>query len=231
MSLAVSVVIPLVDRHDPAGAGGDERLAPLLERCRPHADEILVVGPASDGARNVAARLGARVETQDRGGRGVLLRRGAALARGDIVVFLDADGSHDPGDIPKLIAPIAAGQADHCIASRPRGGADAPCSTLSQLLRDVGDQVVTFAINRRFGLRLTDARNGFRALLAPALRRLRLREDGPAIEQEITIQSIRQGLRLVEVPIHGFPRTTSPGSVWRSAPRTALSTLKHLLRG
>jgi glycosyltransferase involved in cell wall biosynthesis len=223
MSLAVSVVI--------AAPGEDSPLAPLLEKCRPHASEILVVGAAPGRARDAAARFGARVEPAAGPGRGLAVRRGVELARGDIVVLLDADGSHDPGDIPKLIAPIAAGQAEHAIASRPRGGADAPCSTLPQLLRDVGDQVVTFAINRRFGLRLTDARNGFRALLTSALRRLHLHENGPGIEQEITVASIRQGLKLVEVPIHGYPRTPGTGSAWRSAPRTALSTLKHLLRG
>jgi len=223
MSLAVSIVIAAPGEHSP--------LAALVEKCRPHAGEILVVGARTDAMRDVAARLGARVEPAAGGGRGLAVRRGVAIARGEIVVLLDADGSHDPGDIPKLIAPIVAGQAEHAIASRPRGGADAPCSTMAQLLRDVGDQVVTFAINRRFGLRLTDARNGFRALLTSALRRLHLRENGPAIEQEITIQSIRHGLKLVEVPIHGYPRTGETRPVLRTASSTALSTLKHLLRG
>jgi dolichol-phosphate mannosyltransferase len=222
MSLAVSVVIPVPCE--------ETDLATVLEKCRPHADEILVVGPSSGRTREVAARHGARVEPGDRG-KGAALRRGIELARGDIVVFLDADGSHDPGDIPKLIAPIGAGQAEHCIASRLRGGSDALCSTVPQLVRRVGEQMFTLAVNRRFGLRLTDAQNGFRALLASALRSLSLRENGAAIEQEITIQSIRRGLRMLEIPIHGYAPAGDPGmSLWRTAPRTVLSTLRHLFR-
>jgi len=224
--MRISVVIP--------AAGEEAVLAPVLEKCRPHADEILVVDGAasSDGTRGIAERHGARVVLEQKGrGKGAALRRALDLVRGDIVVLLHADGSHDPGDIPKLIAPITAGQAEFCIASRQRGGSDALCSTVPQLLRRVGEQVFTFAVNRRFGLRLTDAQNGFRAVLASALRRLSLREDGAAIEQEITIQSIRHGLRVMEIPIHGHAPAGDPGpGLWRTAPRTVFSTLKHLIK-
>ncbi|HET8948596.1 MAG TPA: glycosyltransferase family 2 protein [Candidatus Polarisedimenticolia bacterium] len=222
--MRVSVVIP--------AAGEAAVLAPVLEKCRPHADEILVVdGTSGDGTRAIAERHGARVVPEEGGEKGAGLRRAFDLVRGDIVVLLDADGSHDPGDIPKLIAPIVAGQAEYCIASRRRGGSDALCATVPQLVRSVGEQVFTFAVNRRFGLRLTDAQNGFRAVLGSALRRLNLRDHGAAIGQEITIQSIRRGLRVMEIPIHGHAPAGDAGpGLWRTAPGTVLSVLRHLFR-
>jgi glycosyltransferase involved in cell wall biosynthesis len=226
MSLTVSVVIPTRNEHAEAA------LAPVLEKCRAHADEILVVGEATDRAREIAGRHGARVEAEDSAGPGAALRRGIQLATGHIVVFLDADGAHDPGDIPKLVAPIAAGQADQCIASRLRGGSDETCATLPQLVRMMGGQIATLAINHRFGVRLSDSLNGFRAFLTSALRRLPLREDGPAIRQELTIQSIRHGLRVMEIPIHEYARAAAGAetSVWREAPRHVFSCLKSLIR-
>jgi dolichol-phosphate hexosyltransferase len=223
MSRGVSVVIP---------ARGDETiLAPVLEKCREHADEILVVGEATDREREIAGRFGARCEAGECAGPGAALRRGIALARGGIVVLLEPDGAHDPGDIPKLIAPIAAGQADHCIASRLRGGSDEIVSTLPQVARRVGGQIATAAINHRFGVRLTDSLNGFRAFLASALRALPLRENGPAIQQELTIQSIRAGLRVKEIPIHEYarPAAGSTTRLWRDAPGHVVSCLKSLL--
>jgi glycosyltransferase involved in cell wall biosynthesis len=224
MSPGVSVLIP---------AGGDEAvLAPLLEKCRAHADEMLVVGDPTDRAREIAGTFGARVEAGGGSGPGAALRRGIALARGGIVVFLEADGAHDPGDIPKLIAPIAACQAEQCIASRLRGGSDERLSSFPQLVRMMGGQMATLAINRRFGVRLTDSLNGFRAFLTSALRRLPLREDGPAVLQELTIQSIRHGLRVMEIPIHGYDRRGGGSDIrlWRDAPRHVLSCLKSLVR-
>lgn len=222
VSPSVSIVIPSV--HEDA-------LVPVLEKCRPHAGEILILDSLSGGrTRSVAEELGAQVAPGDGLGRGAALRRALQDVRGDIVVILDADGAHDPGDIPKMVAPIVAGQADHCIASHVRGGSDEPLATMAQLVRRFGGQMATLAINLRFGCRLTDAQNAFRALLTSAARRLPLREDGPAIEQEITIQSIRHGLRLKEIPIHEYARPAGASAlhVWRDTPRRVLSLARIL---
>ena len=81
-----------------------------------------------------------------------------------IVVFIDADGSHDPKDIPALVAPIKAGQADMVIGSRGKGGSDELHGTLEQFIRYVGSQLIMLAINYRWNVRLTDSQNGFRAI-------------------------------------------------------------------
>ena len=109
-------------------------------------------------------RMGARVVLDAGRGKGEALRRSFDEARHEILVFIDADGSHDPKDIPHLIEPIRAGKAELVIASRTRGGSDELHGTAEQLLRYIGSQLIMLAINYRWQVRLTDSQNGFRAL-------------------------------------------------------------------
>jgi dolichol-phosphate mannosyltransferase len=221
---SVSIVIPT--RNE------ETTLPPVIERCRPYADEILVVdGHSDDRTRTLAADLGARVVLDNGRGKGAAIRQAIEMVRGEIVVFIDADGSHDPDDIPKMVEPIALGEADHCIASRMRGGSDELFSTFGQFVRMVGGQVITLAINYRFGIRITDSQNGFRAFRTDALRRLRLCENGTTIEQELTIKSVRQQLRIVEIPIHEYARAAGESkiNVWRDGPRYVFSCVKYLI--
>jgi len=220
----VSIVIPT--RNE------ELTLAPVLSKCRAHGEEILVIdGHSTDRTRAIAEELGARVALDNGRGKGAALRQAIDMVRGDIVVFIDADGSHDPDDIPKMVEPIARGDADHCIASRMRGGSDELFYTFGQFVRMVGGQIITLAINYRFGIRITDSQNGFRAFRTDALRRLRLFEDGTTIEQEITIKSIRQQLRITEIPIHEYARVAGESkiNVWRDGPRYVLSCVKYLV--
>jgi dolichol-phosphate mannosyltransferase len=220
----VSVVIPTRNEA--------QTLRPVLEKCRPYADEILVVdGHSTDGTRELAASLGARVVLDNGRGKGAALRQAIEMVRGDILVFIDADGSHDPEDIPKMIDPIARGEADHCIASRMRGGSDELFSTFGQFVRMLGGQMITLAINYRFGVRITDSQNGFRAFRTDAARILPLSENGTTIEQEMTIKSIRGRLRMVEVPIHEYARVAGESkiNVWRDGPRYVFSCIKYLV--
>ncbi len=106
-----------------------------------------------------------RADHQDNDhGKGEALRLALAEAEGEIVVFIDADGSHDPQDIPKLVAPIRAGVSDLVIGSRGKGGSDELHGTLEQFIRYSGSQVIMLAINYRWNVRLTDSQNGFRAI-------------------------------------------------------------------
>jgi len=84
----VSVVIPTKNEEGLIGQ--------IVDSVRPYADEVLVIdGHSSDGTRDIAAARGARVELDGGKGKGEALRRSMASATGDIVVFIDADGSHD----------------------------------------------------------------------------------------------------------------------------------------
>jgi glycosyltransferase involved in cell wall biosynthesis len=193
-------------------------IAEIIDAVRPHASEILVIdGHSSDRTREIAAARGARVVLDAGRGKGEALRRSFVEARHGVLVFIDADGSHDPRDIPRLAEPILRGDAELVIASRTRGGSDELHGTAEQLLRYIGSQIIMLAINYRWQVRLTDSQNGFRAIRRDAARALELRADLTTIEQEMLMRALKRGCRVVEIPSHEFERQwgVSKVSVWR----------------
>jgi len=150
---------------------------------------------------------GATVLLDNGKGKGDALRVGIAAASGDILVFIDADGSHDPRDIPAPVQPIVDGEADHVSGSRMLGGSDELHATINQFVRLFGSQVITLSINYTQGVRLTDSQNGFRAIRAEVARSLALESEIPTIEQEMVIKTVRSGYRISEVATHEYVRS------------------------
>jgi glycosyltransferase involved in cell wall biosynthesis len=209
-SARVTVVIPTKNEEGLIGE--------IVDSVRPYADEVLVVdGHSSDRTREVAVAHGARVELDGGKGKGEALRRALDSSTGDIVVFIDADGSHDPRDIPSLVNPIKAGTADMVIGSRGKGGSDELHGTLEQLIRYVGSQLIMLAINYRWDVRLTDSQNGFRAVRREVGRKLGLKSNLTTIEQEMLMRALKLGYRVDEVPTHEYERKwgTSKVVVWK----------------
>jgi glycosyltransferase involved in cell wall biosynthesis len=206
----VTIVIPTRDEEGLIGE--------IIESVRPHGDEILVVdGHSRDQTRDIATAHGARV-ILDRGhGKGDALRLALDDASCDIVVFIDADGSHDPRDIPAMVAPIKAGQADMVIGSRGKGGSDELHGTIEQFIRYVGSQLIMLAINYRWNVRLTDSQNGFRAIRRDVGRTLGLKSNLTTIEQEMLMKALKQGYRVTEIPSHEYERRwgSSKVVVWK----------------
>jgi len=206
----VSVVIPTRDEEG--------LIADMIAAVQPYAAEILVVdGHSTDRTRDIAAASGARVVLDDGRGKGAALRQSFTEARNEILVFIDADGSHDPNDIPRLVEPLRRNEAELVIASRTRGGSDELHGTAEQLLRYVGSQLIMLAINYRWAVTLTDSQNGFRALRRDVALSLGLRSDLTTIEQEMLMRALKLGCRIVEVPSHEYERQwgESKVQVWR----------------
>ena len=206
----VTVVIPAKYEE---GIIGD-----IIDSVRPYADELLVVdGRSRDRTREIAIARGARVIQDEGHGKGEAIRIAIRAATTGIVVFIDADGSHDPADIPKLVAPIKAGQADLVIGSRGKGGSDELHGTLPQLIRYLGSQIIMLTINYRWDVRLTDSQNGFRAIRKDVGEKLGLTSNLTTIEQEMLMKALKQGFRVSEVASHEYERRwgTSKVVVWR----------------
>ncbi len=182
-------------------------IRPVLELAAPYADELLVVdGHSTDGTREIAGEYGARVILDNGKGKGAAIRLAMREAQGDILVFIDGDGSHDPHDIPALVAPIIAGRADHVSGSRMLGGSDELHATFHQFIRLFGSQIITLSVNYTQDVRLTDCQNGFRAIRRDVALALDLQENITTIEQEMVIKTVRRGYRLTEVLTHEYAR-------------------------
>jgi glycosyltransferase involved in cell wall biosynthesis len=164
-------------------------------------DSVVVIDDGScDATADVAAAAGAKVhQHEENRGYGAAIR--TALARGrqmraDVLVILDGDGQHNPGDIPSLIGPLIAGEADIAVGSRfLEPGVRPP------LYRRLGLRVLTSATNLASGQKVSDSQSGFRAYSAKALKELTLAEDGMSASSEIQFAIGRSGLRVAEAPI------------------------------
>jgi dolichol-phosphate mannosyltransferase len=181
---------------------------------RAHCDEVLIVdGRSTDGSPARLRALGFTV-LEDRGrGKGDAVRIGIAAATGDVLVTMDADGSHEAAEIPRLVAPILAGDADLVIGCRMRGGSDEFAGTWTMFVRLWGNNVLTQIINMRHRTHLTDTQNGFRAVRAASLGRFALTEDRHTIELEMVLQALRHGLRVCQVPSHEHARRAGQSSL------------------
>lgn len=220
----ISVVIPTKNEEG--------MLAEVINKCRPYADEILVVdGHSKDKTREIANLLGVKVILDNGKGKGDGIRTAIKNISGDIIVFIDADGSHDPNDIPKLIEPILENRADHVTGSRMRGGSDELHGNIGKFIRMVGGDIITLGINYRFGVRLTDSQNGFRAIKTEVAKKLNLKENITSIEQEMIIKTLKNGYRIAEVPAHEYARKAGESKVRvrRVWLRYVYSWLKYLL--
>lgn len=208
-SPTVTVVIPALN---------EEHNLPLILENLPPVDEVIVVdGRSHDDTVAVAreVRPDAVVIRQTRTGKGNALVCGFAASTGDIVITLNADGSADPGEIPRFVDALLSG-AEAAHGSRFRPGGD---HRDGGALQRLGHFVLSRAVNLFFGTRFTDLTCGYDAYwreLIPALelpapevrgpRRGLAWGEGPEIDTLTTIRMAAQGLRVVEVATVGYPR-------------------------
>jgi dolichol-phosphate mannosyltransferase len=221
----VTVIVPALDEEATIGQ--------VLAGVRPHADELLVVdGHSTDRTREIAAEMGVMTVRDDGGGKGAAIRHGLQVASHPIVVFVDADGSHEPSDIARLVEPIRSNQAEIVIGSRMTGGSDELFSDAAEFVRLTGSMIINLVINYRWNVRLSDTQNGFRALVREVGSGLGLKEDSTTIEQEMVMKALAAGHRVVNVPSHEYRRRGGQSKVvvHRIWHKYLANVLKHVVR-
>lgn len=193
MSSKIALLVPALDEEDSIGATLDSV-------------SVLGVGPiivvdngSIDRTAEVAEAHGARVIRETRRGYGYACLAGIAALPLDtqVIVFLDADGSDDPADLPGLIGPIVRREADLVIGSRLMGDVESGAMTM---LQNFGNRLAAALMRVLFGARFTDL-GPFRAIRRDALEGLAMRDTNYGWTIEMQIKAQRRGLRTLEIPV------------------------------
>ena len=183
---------------------------------------------SSDDTARTAAALGAVVLVEPLRGYGAACRRGVHHVRDgeqppEIVVFMHADGSDDPGEIEALVRPIERQRVDFVIGSRTLGTTDRGALRLRDRL---SREVAVTLIRAIYGQRYTDL-GGFRAIRLPALVALAMSETGEGWNVEMQVKAVKAALRVAEVPVRCRRRAEGPSRP-RSLGETALASSQML---
>lgn len=195
----VSVVIPA---HNEAPT-----IAEIARACAantPGLLEVIVVDDGStDGTAEAAAAAGADVIRLERNqGKGIALQRGIDHARGEILLFIDADGQDDPTEIPLLIDAFEDG-VDLVLGSRFMGHFRPGAITR---MNYYGTRFITGTVNLLYGTHVTDPLAGFRAVRAKVFESIRIEAKGYDIEVDLLLRIVRNGGGVAEVPASRSPR-------------------------
>ena len=192
---------------------------------------IIVVDDGSiDRTGELAGQQGAKVVRHilNRGLGGALGTgfRAALRLKPEIIVTCDADGQHDPDDIPQLLGPIEQGEADVVIGSRMLNPAGMPWS------RRLANWVANLATYFLFGVRTTDSQSGLRAFSRDAAARITIGTSGMEVSSEIINEIVRNHLRWKEVPAKAIytDYSLSKGQSFRVGLHTTMKLILAKLR-
>ncbi len=187
----ISVVIPTMNES--------ENIKEVFPNIPDFVDEIVVVdGNSTDGTREEIKkyRNDTNIIIEKPSGKGAAMKTGFEKATGDLIIMMDADGSHDPAEIPSLLDPILDG-FDVAKGSRmmPGGG-----SADFTPFRRLGNKIFVSMVNTLYGSNYTDLCYGYRAFKREALDKIYCSSMGFEIETEQSILMKKAGLKIKEVP-------------------------------
>ncbi len=174
----------------------------VIARAKQHVDEVLVVDDGSaDNTSLVAELMGATViRHEQNSGKGTALRtafRWSQHKKVDVVVTLDADGQHNPDEIPQIVEPILWKQADVVNGARFLKGH----SVEVPKYRRLGQEILTHATNMTAEVKLNDSQSGFRAFGKDTFGIFKFNNNGMGVESEMIHDAATAGFKITEVPI------------------------------
>ncbi|AFV24617.1 glycosyl transferase family protein [Methanolobus psychrophilus R15] len=174
----------------------------VIARARQYVDEVLVIDDGStDNTCRVAEIMGATVlRHSQNAGKGMALRTAFEWAMDkqvDILVTLDADGQHNPDEIPRIIEPILWQKADMVNGARFLKGHIIKVPRY----RRFGQEILTHATNMTANVKLNDSQSGFRAFSKATFPSFRFNNNGMGVESEMISDATAAGFKITEVPI------------------------------
>jgi glycosyltransferase involved in cell wall biosynthesis len=216
MTEPVDVVLPCLDE---AAA-----LPWVLARIPAGYRAIVADNGSSDGSPEIARAHGALVVAVPRRGFGAAAHAGLEAASAELVCFLDADGSFDPGQLPRVVDPVAAGDADLVLGRRrPTSRGAWP------LHARAGNAVLAARLRRSAGVAVRDL-GPMRAARRIDLLRLDLTDRRFGYPLEMVVKAARSGWRIAEVDIDYAPRTEGGRSKVTGTVRGTVRTIVDMGR-
>jgi glycosyltransferase involved in cell wall biosynthesis len=186
-----ALIIPALNEAAAIGGVVAQVPAGLFERI------IVVDNGSTDGTAAAAHAAGAEVVSQPSRGYGHACWAGVQAAGAvEILTFLDGDGSFDPAELPRILAPLRAGHADLVLGSRELGGA----ATALLPHQRLGNRLVAALVRRLYRIRVTDV-GPMRAIRRDTLESLVMTERTYGWTIEMVVKAARRQARIVEVPI------------------------------
>ncbi len=194
----VCILIPTLNEEDAiAGVIGEFREMGF-------SDILVIDGNSRDRTRELAKGAGARVVVQSGRGKGQALKEAFDLIEADFIVMIDGDGTYLPAEVCLLLDPVFAGKADHVMGNRFANLQEGALTRLNS----AGNRLINFFFRLIYAVPLNDILTGYRAFSQEGVRRLDLTMAGFEIETEMTVDSVKKGLVIAEVPITYRARTT-----------------------
>ena len=193
--MSISIVLPAKNESAAISA-----TVAGIRKHYPNAEVIVVNDGSTDNTAAVAEAAGAKVVHHPYSkGNGAAIKTGARAASGEIIVFMDADGQHDPADIPRLLALIEQGH-DMVVGARQRG-------SQASMGRGLANGLYNRLASWMTGHRVEDLTSGFRAVRADKFREfLYLLPNGFSYPTTSTMAFFRAGYSVAYVPIHAAKR-------------------------
>ena len=170
---------------------------------------IVVDNGSTDNTAEVARSGRALVIDEPRRGYGFACAAGMAAANGDVLVFMDGDGSFVPAELGDLLTPLADDKADLVLGSR---WLKDPKQVTMPPHQRFGNGLFTWLLRRRFGLKLTDL-GPYRAIQRELLLELEMQEHTYGWPLEMIIKTAQRGKRIVELPVTFRPRFAGQSKV------------------
>jgi len=206
----------------------EKSIGKIVKKCLNHVDEVIVCDDgSSDNTATIARENGAEVISHEKNqGYGAALMTLFDQARKkdtDVMITLDADGQHDPNDIPLFLKKMKENKSDIVIGSRFLNNKKRPS------YRNTGIKVITSTLNLGSGLKITDGQSGFRTYSKNALNQINITEKGMSASSEILQKASNKNLSISEVPITvSYEGHTSNQNSLSHGTGVLLSTIKFI---